>query len=145
MKAALFHGPHQPLTIETVSIANPGPREVLIRTAAVGLCHSDLHYIDGLYAFDAPAILGHEAAGIVEKVGSEVTGLKAGDFVHTLGDAHLYSNHLEQARLQLTRLPRALPVMTINPAVKDIFAFKNDDFKLEGYDPLPHIKAEVAV
>ena len=56
---------------------------VLIRTAAVGLCHSDLHYIDGLYAFDAPAILGHEAAGIVEKVGSEVTGLKAGDHVIT--------------------------------------------------------------
>ncbi len=83
MKAALFHGPHQPLTIETVSIANPGPREVLIRTAAVGLCHSDLHYIDGLYAFDAPAILGHEAAGVVEKVGSEVTGLKAGDHVIT--------------------------------------------------------------
>jgi len=83
MKAALFHGPHRPLTIETVSIANPAPREVLIRTAAVGLCHSDLHYIDGLYAFDAPAILGHEAAGIVEKVGSEVTGLKAGDHVIT--------------------------------------------------------------
>jgi thymidylate synthase len=76
---------------------------------------------------------------------AQVTGLKAGDFVHTLGDAHLYSNHLEQARLQLTRMPRALPVMTINPAVKDIFAFKYEDFKLEGYDPHPHIKAEVAV
>ena len=76
---------------------------------------------------------------------AQVTGLKAGDFVHTLGDAHLYSNHLEQARLQLTRMPRALPVMTINPAVKDIFAFKYEDFKLEGYEPHPHIKAEVAV
>jgi thymidylate synthase len=76
---------------------------------------------------------------------AQVTGLKAGDFVHTLGDAHLYSNHLEQARLQLTRLPRALPVMRINTAVKDIFAFKYEDFKLEGYDPHPHIKAEVAV
>jgi thymidylate synthase len=76
---------------------------------------------------------------------AQVTGLKVGDFVHTLGDAHLYSNHLEQARLQLTRLPRALPVMRINPAVTDIFAFKYDDFKLEGYDPHPHIKAEVAV
>ena len=76
---------------------------------------------------------------------AQVTGLKAGDFVHTLGDAHLYANHLEQARLQLTRMPRALPTMAINPAVKDIFAFKYDDFKLEGYDPHPHIKAEVAV
>ena len=76
---------------------------------------------------------------------AQVTGLKAGDFVHTLGDAHLYSNHLEQARLQLTRMPRALPTMTINPAIKDIFAFKYEDFKLENYDPHPHIKAEVAV
>jgi thymidylate synthase len=76
---------------------------------------------------------------------AQVTGLKAGDFVHTLGDAHLYSNHLEQARLQLTRMPRTLPTMTINPAVKDIFAFKYEDFKLENYDPHPHIKAEVAV
>jgi thymidylate synthase len=76
---------------------------------------------------------------------AQVTGLKAGDFVHSLGDAHLYSNHIEQARLQLTRLPRALPVMKINPEVKDIFAFRYEDFALEGYDPHPHIKAEVAV
>jgi thymidylate synthase len=76
---------------------------------------------------------------------AQVTGLKAGDFVHSLGDAHLYSNHLEQARLQLTRLTRALPVMKINPEVKDIFAFRYEDFVLEGYDPHPHIKAEVAV
>ena len=76
---------------------------------------------------------------------AQVSGLKAGDFVHTLGDAHLYSNHLEQARLQLTRLPRALPQMKINPAVKDIFGFKYEDFELENYDPHPHIKAEVAV
>ena len=83
MKAAIFHGAHQKLTIEEVAIANPGPREVLIRTAAVGLCHSDLHYIDGFYGFDAPAILGHEAAGIIEKVGEGVTGLKPGDHVIT--------------------------------------------------------------
>jgi S-(hydroxymethyl)glutathione dehydrogenase/alcohol dehydrogenase len=83
MKAALFHGPHQRLTIEEVSIANPAPREVLIRTAAVGLCHSDLHYIDGHFPFGAPAILGHEAAGIVEKVGADVTGLQPGDHVIT--------------------------------------------------------------
>ena len=76
---------------------------------------------------------------------AQVTGLKPGDFVHSLGDAHLYSNHLEQARLQLTRPTRALPVMKINPAVTDIFAFRYEDFVLEGYDPHPHIKAEVAV
>ena len=76
---------------------------------------------------------------------AQVTGLKPGDFVHSLGDAHLYSNHLEQARLQLTRPTRQLPVMKINPDVKDIFAFRYEDFLLEGYDPHPHIKAEVAV
>ena len=76
---------------------------------------------------------------------AQVTGLKPGDFVHTLGDAHLYSNHLEQARLQLTREPRPLPAMTLNPEVKDIFDFRFEDFTLEGYDPHPHIKAEVAV
>ena len=76
---------------------------------------------------------------------AQVTGLKPGDFVHSLGDAHLYSNHLDQARLQLTRLTRPLPTMTINPDVKDIFTFRYEDFKLENYDPHPHIKAEVAV
>src|SRR5712672_2122907 len=76
---------------------------------------------------------------------AQVTGLKPGDFVHTLGDAHLYSNHLDQARLQLTRPTRPLPVMKINPDVKDIFAFRYEDFVLEGYDPHPHIKAQVAV
>jgi thymidylate synthase len=76
---------------------------------------------------------------------AQVTGLKPGDFVHSLGDTHLYSNHLEQARLQLTRPTRPLPVMKINPEVKDIFSFRYEDFKLEGYDPHPHIKAEVAV
>ena len=76
---------------------------------------------------------------------AQVTELKLGDFVHSFGDVHLYSNHIEQARLQLTRPPRALPVMRINPEVKDIFGFRYEDFKLEGYDPHPHIKAEVAV
>ena len=76
---------------------------------------------------------------------AQVTGLEAGDFVHTLGDAHLYLNHLDQARLQLTREPRSLPRMVINPEVKDIFGFTYDDFKLEDYDPHPHIKAEVSV
>ncbi|MDD7079502.1 MAG: thymidylate synthase [Prevotella sp.] len=76
---------------------------------------------------------------------AQVTGLKAGDFVHTTGDTHLYLNHLEQARLQLTRTPRKLPRMIINPDVKDIFDFHFDDFQLEGYDPWPHISAKVSV
>jgi thymidylate synthase len=76
---------------------------------------------------------------------AQVTDLRPGDFVHSLGDAHLYSNHLAQARLQLTRPTRRLPVMKINPQVRDIFGFRYEDFVLEGYDPHPHIKAEVAV
>jgi thymidylate synthase len=76
---------------------------------------------------------------------AQVTGLAPGDFIHTLGDAHLYLNHLDQARLQLARSPRPLPAMRINPAVTDIFGFRYEDFILEGYDAHPHIKAEVAV
>ena len=76
---------------------------------------------------------------------AQVVGLKPGDFVHTLGDAHLYSNHLEQAKLQLARETRALPTLRINPEVKDIFAFRFEDFTLEGYDPHPHIAAPIAV
>jgi thymidylate synthase len=76
---------------------------------------------------------------------AQVTGLAPGEFIHTFGDAHLYLNHLEQARLQLARPPRRLPGMMLNPAVKDIFAFRYEDFSLEGYDPHPHIKAQVAV
>ncbi|WIM04529.1 MAG: thymidylate synthase [Candidatus Nitricoxidivorans perseverans] len=76
---------------------------------------------------------------------AQVVGLKPGEFVHTLGDAHLYSNHLKQAEEQLDREPRPLPTMRINPDVKDIFAFRFEDFALEGYDPHPHIPAPVAV
>lgn len=76
---------------------------------------------------------------------AQVSGLAPGEFIHTLGDAHLYSNHLEQARLQLTREQRPLPKMAINPEVKSIFDFKYEDFQLVGYDPHPAIKAEVAV
>lgn len=76
---------------------------------------------------------------------AQVCDLQLGDFVHTLGDAHIYSNHMEQVKEQLSRTPRALPVMRINPAVKDIFAFKFEDFTLENYDPYPAIKAPVAV
>ena len=76
---------------------------------------------------------------------AQVCGLKPGWFVHTTGDTHLYLNHLEQARLQLTREPRPLPTMHINPDVKDLFAFRYEDFQLENYNPWPHIKAEVSV
>ena len=76
---------------------------------------------------------------------AQVCGLQPGDFVHTLGDAHLYLNHLEQADLQLRRAPRPLPQIKINPAVRSIFCFRFEDFALEGYDPHPHIKAAVAV
>jgi thymidylate synthase len=76
---------------------------------------------------------------------AQVCGYRPGEFVHSFGDAHLYRNHLEQARLQISRAPRALPVMRLNPQVRDLFAFRFEDFSLEGYDPHPHIAAPVAV
>ncbi|MEZ4267364.1 MAG: thymidylate synthase [Myxococcota bacterium] len=76
---------------------------------------------------------------------AQATGLKPGEFIHTLGDAHLYMNHLDQARLQLQREPRALPTMHLDPSVRDVFSFEFKHFRLEGYDPHPHIKAPVAV
>ncbi len=82
---------------------------------------------------------------LLQMMMAQVTVLKAGDFIHSTGDTHLYLNHLEQARLQLTRTPRALPKMIINPDVKDLFSFEYEDFKLEDYDPWDHIKATVSV
>ena len=76
---------------------------------------------------------------------AQVTGLEPGDFIHTTGDTHLYLNHIEQARLQLTRTPRPLPQMKLNPDVKDLFSLTFEDFQLEGYDPWPHIAAQVSV
>jgi thymidylate synthase len=76
---------------------------------------------------------------------AQVTGLKLGDFVHTLGDAHIYSDHFEQAELQMSRTPKALPTMRINPEVKDIFSFRFEDFSLENYVADPSIKAPIAV
>ena len=81
MKAAMFHGPHKPLTIEDVDVDKPLGREVLVRTVASGVCHSDLHFVDGFYPFPTPAILGHEAAGIVAAVGLQVSEFKPGDHV----------------------------------------------------------------
>ncbi|WP_454766191.1 Zn-dependent alcohol dehydrogenase [Cupriavidus campinensis] len=93
MKAAVFHRPGQPLSIEDVAIAKPGPREVLIRTHAVGVCHSDLHFVDGVFPHPAPVVLGHEAAGVVEQVGSEVRTVKPGDHVVTC--LSVYCGHCE--------------------------------------------------
>jgi thymidylate synthase len=76
---------------------------------------------------------------------ARVTGLKPGEFVHTLGDAHIYRNHLDQVRLQLTRDPRPLPDMVLNPAISDILDFRYEDFTLENYNPHPHIRGEISV
>src|SRR3984885_10484145 len=95
MKAAIFHGPKQPLTIEQVDIDDPRDHEVLVKTAATGVCHSDLHFVDGLYPFPAPAILGHEAAGVVEKVGKAVTYLQPGD--HVISCPSVFSGDCEES------------------------------------------------
>ncbi len=91
MKAAVFHGPRTPLTIEEVNIAEPIGREVLVRTVASGVCHSDLHFVDGFYPFPTPAILGHEAAGVVEAVGPQVTEFKPGD--HVIACLSIFCGH----------------------------------------------------
>jgi S-(hydroxymethyl)glutathione dehydrogenase / alcohol dehydrogenase len=93
MKAAVFHAPNQPMTIEDVQIEKPGRREVLIRTVAAGLCHSDLHFIEGKYPTPAPAVLGHESAGIVEAVGEDVTYVQPGD--HVITCLSLFCGHCE--------------------------------------------------
>ncbi|HYB92051.1 MAG TPA: Zn-dependent alcohol dehydrogenase [Candidatus Binataceae bacterium] len=94
MKAAIYHGPGQALTIEQVEIDDPREHEVVVRTVAAGVCHSDLHFVDGSYMWPTPAILGHEAAGIVEKVGSQVTYLKPGD--HVISCLSVFCGYCEQ-------------------------------------------------
>ena len=144
--------------------SNPDSRRLIVSAWNVGEldkmalapCHAffQFYVADGklscqLYQRSADIFLGVPfniaSYALLTLMIAQVCGLKPGDFVHTLGDAHLYSNHLEQTRLQLSREPRALPTMRINPAITDILAFKFEDFTLEGYDPHPAIKAPVAV
>lgn len=143
---------------------NPDSRRIIVSAWNVGEipnmalppCHAffQFYVADGklscqLYQRSADVFLGVPfniaSYALLTLMVAQVCNLKPGDFVHTLGDAHLYTNHLEQTELQLSRDFRALPTMRINPEVKDIFSFKYEDFTLENYDPHPHIKGVVAV
>lgn len=143
---------------------NPNSRRMLVTAwnpaevdeMALPPCHClfQFYVADGrlslqLYQRSADTFLGVPfniaSYALLLQMMAQVTGLEAGEFIHTTGDTHLYSNHLEQAKLQLTRTPRPLPKMKINPDVKDLFTFKYEDFELVDYNPYPHISAEVAV
>lgn len=149
--------------VETIK-TNPESRRIIVSAWNVAdlpnmnlpPCHafSQFYVADGrlslqLYQRSADTFLGVPfniaSYSLLLMMMAQVTGLRAGDFIHTLGDTHIYHNHFDQVREQLSRTPRALPVMTLNPDVKSIFDFKYEDFQLSGYDPLPHIKAPIAV
>jgi len=144
--------------------SNPDSRRLIVSAwnvadvdrMALAPCHAlfQFHVQDGrlscqLYQRSADVFLGVPfniaSYALLTLMVAQVCDLAPGDFVHTFGDAHLYSNHLEQARLQLTREPLALPVMVLNPEVKDLFAFRFEDFELRGYQSHPHIPAPIAV
>jgi thymidylate synthase len=143
---------------------NPDSRRIIVSawnvaeidSMALPPCHAffQFYVADGklscqLYQRSADIFLGVPfniaSYALLTMMVGQVCGLQYGDFIHTLGDAHLYNNHIEQAKLQLSRDAKPLPVMEINPDVKDIFSFKFEDFNLSGYEPHPHIKAAVAV
>lgn len=135
-----------------VSAWNPGE----VDSMALPPCHAMFQFfvLEGrlscqLYQRSADLFLGVPfniaSYALLTLMIAQVCGLQPGEFVHTFGDLHLYANHIEQAKLQLTREPRPLPVMKLNPAVTDLFAFRYEDFTLEGYDPHPAIKAPIAV
>ena len=143
---------------------NPDSRRIIVSAwnvadldkMALAPCHAffQFYVADGklscqLYQRSADIFLGVPfniaSYALLTLMMAQVSGLQPGDFVHTLGDAHLYSNHLEQTREQLTRAPRPLPSLQLNPEVTDLFAFGFEDFVLQGYDPHPAIKAPVAV
>lgn len=143
---------------------NPDSRRILVSSWNVAdlpnmnlpPCHAffQFYVADGklslqLYQRSADIFLGVPfniaSYALLLKMMAQVTGLEEGDFVHTFGDAHIYLNHLEQVDLQLSRTPRSLPEMKINPDVKDIFSFRYEDFELVNYDPHPHIKGEVSI
>jgi thymidylate synthase len=143
---------------------NPDSRRLIVSAWNVGVipqmalppCHAffQFYVADGklscqLYQRSADIFLGVPfniaSYALLTHMVAQVCDLQVGEFIHTLGDAHLYTNHLEQAKLQLTRDCRDLPQLKMNPAIKDIFAFQFEDFSIEGYDPHPHIKAAVAV
>ena len=119
MKAAVFREVGKPLEIEEVEVSKPGPREVLVRTVAAGVCHSDLHFVEGLYPAKLPIVLGHESAGVVEEVGDQVSYVKKGDHVITCLSAfcgeceYCLTGHMSSARSRICAARR-----TRNPALR---------------------------